>query len=69
MTEYEAHQDIGPTRICSFCEGEGRELVHKAIDSAENVYQACPICKGKQRVRLLRCLQADTLRCCLEAAL
>ena len=34
------------SKICGYCGGEGFELVHGAIDSAENIYQDCPICKG-----------------------
>lgn len=34
-------------RTCGFCEGEGDCIVHLALDSAENIYETCPICKGK----------------------
>lgn len=33
--------------ICGFCEGEGEHIIHFALDSAENIYETCPICKGK----------------------
>ena len=31
---------------CGFCDGEGEYIVHFALDSAENIYETCPICKG-----------------------
>jgi len=33
-------------KICGFCEGEGYHIIHLAFDSAENIYEDCPICKG-----------------------
>lgn len=47
------HEEARPTdRLieCGFCEGEGEVLVHLALESAENIWETCPICKGtKQR--------------------
>jgi len=46
-TDGEGDQPSLATKIvCGYCEGEGRELVHQAINSAENIWQDCPICKG-----------------------
>ena len=33
---------------CKYCDDTGYELVYWAIDSAENVYWPCPVCKGEK---------------------
>lgn len=54
-------------RICGFCEGEGNHLVHPALDSAENIYETCPICKGAGHLEEPYWLNADNVALALHA--
>ena len=38
-----------PMIECGFCDGEGEVLVHLALESAENIWETCPICKGTKQ--------------------
>lgn len=48
-------RDSGPA--CGFCEGEGEYLVHLALDSAENIYETCLVCKGGGRAQHERLIE------------